>query len=287
MTASYAGDFDRCALLCESMDRFLEGNWHHYLLVERIDVKLFRALEGPGRTVVSEADLFPGWLRACPDPLTLGRRRVWLSPFSVPLRGWHAQQIRRLALARHVDADMLLSVDSDVVMVRPFDPADMWSGERMRMFRIEGGINPGMLNHQAWIAHAGRLLGLPETPDPAHDYINTFIGWRVDTARALLDHIEKTTGRNWVRALVSSRAISECTIYGRFADEVLGGEGHVSSDQALCHMLWFRETFPETLEGLEIFMRGLRPDQVAIGVQSFVRQPISEIRRLAFAVTQE
>ena len=36
----------------------------------------------------------------------------------MPLRGWHAQQIRRLALARHVEADMLLSVDSDVVMVR-------------------------------------------------------------------------------------------------------------------------------------------------------------------------
>jgi hypothetical protein len=40
-------------------------------------------------------------------------------------------------------------------------------------------------------------------------------------------------------------------------------------------MLWFRETYPETLEGLEMFMRALGPDQVAVGVQSFVHHPVS------------
>ena len=284
MTASWVNDFDRCALMCESLDRFLAGDWRHYLLVEPRDVAAFRRLEGPRRTVVSEADLFPPWLRSFPDPLSLGRRRIWLSPFSAPLRGWHAQQIRRLALARHIDADMLLSVDSDVVMVRPYDPARMWSGGKLRLFRVDAGVSGAMAEHHAWLAHAGRLLGLPEAADPAHDYINTFIGWRMDTARALLDHIEMTSGRDWVRALISSRAISECTIYGRFVDEVRGGEGHLPSDEALCHVLWFRETYPETLEGLEGFLRDLRPYQVAIGVQSFVHHPLADIRRLAFSV---
>lgn len=284
MTASYVGDFDRCALLCESLDRFMQGQWHHYLLVEPRDVAIFKPLEGPRRTVISEADLFPRWLRSFPDPTAFGRRRLWLSPFSVPLRGWHAQQIRRLALARHIDAEMLLSIDSDVVMVRAFDPSSMWSNGRMQMYRIDAGISDTMSEHHAWLAHAGHLLGLPATVTPAHDYINTFIGWRVDTARALLDHIEATTGRNWVRAVVSSRAISECTIYGRFADEVLEGAGHAPSGKSLCHMLWFRHTYPETLKGLEQFIRAMEPDQVAIGVQSFVQHPIAEIRRLAFSV---
>lgn len=284
MTASYVGDFDRCALLCESLDRFMQGQWHHYLLVEPRDVAIFKPLEGPRRTVVSETDLFPRWLRSFPDPTAFGRRRLWLSPFSVPLRGWHAQQIRRLALARHIDAEMLLSIDSDVIMVRPFDPASMWSGGRMQMYRIDAGISDTMSEHHAWLAHAGHLLGLPATVTPAHDYINTFIGWRVDTARALLDHIEATTGRNWVRAVVSSRAISECTIYGRFVDEVLEGVGHAPSGKSLCHMLWFRHTYPETLEGLEQFICAMEPDQVAVGVQSFVQHPIAEIRRLAFSV---
>jgi hypothetical protein len=285
MTASWSADLERCTLMCESLDRFLLGDWHHYLLVEPRDEAAFKPLEGPRRTVVSETDLFPGWLRSFPDPASLGRRRVWLSPFSMPLRGWHAQQIRRLALARHVEADMLLSVDSDVVMVRPYDPKEMWADGRMRLFRVDDGVSETMAEHHDWLAHAGALLGLPETIVPAPDYINTFIGWRVDTARALLDHIEKTAGRNWVRALISSRAISECTIYGRFADEVLAGEGHVASGRPLCHMLWFRETYPETLEGLEMFMRALGPDQVAVGVQSFVHHPVAEIRRLAFSVS--
>lgn len=285
MTASWANDLERCGLMCESLDRYLGGDWHHYILVEPRDMAAFAPLAGPRRSIICEADLFPVWLRSFPDPSSLGRRRVWLSPFSLPLRGWHAQQIRRLAMARHVDADMLLSVDSDVVMVRPYDPARLWQDGRMRLYRIDAGVSQDMTNHHRWAAHAGHLLGLPETVSPAHDYINTFIGWRADTARALLDHIERITGRNWVRALVGSRAISECTIYGRFADEVLGGAGHSPSGEALCHMLWFRETYPETLEGLENFMRGLGPDQVAVGVQSFVHHPLAEIRRLAFAVT--
>lgn len=285
ITASWSPDLDRCALLCESLDRFLLGDWHHYLLVEPGDVAAFKPLQGPRRTVVSEADLFPWWLRSFPDPSNLGRRRVWLSPFSVPLRGWHAQQIRRMAMARHIDAEMLLSIDSDVVMVRPFDPSGMWADGNMCMYRIDAGISREMTEHQQWSAHAGKLLGLSAAVTPAPDYINTFIGWRADAARAMLDHIEKISGRNWVRALISSRAISECMIYGRFVDEVQNGEGHTHSDQPLCHVLWRREAHPETLEGLKTFMAELKPEQVAVGVQSFVDHPISDIRRLAFSVT--
>ncbi|MEM5471568.1 DUF6492 family protein [Hoeflea sp. AS60] len=285
MTASYVGDFDRCALLCESMDRFMQGQWHHYLLVDRNDVTLFGQLEGPKRTVLSEADLFPYWLRSFPDPLSLGKRRLWLSPFSVPLRGWHAQQLRRLAMARHVEADTLLSIDSDVVLVRPFDPASLWNGDRIRMFRADDGARNATPGHLDWLAHAGRVLGLPRRPDPAHDYISNMVPWRMDSARALLDHIEKHNGVSWIRAVISSRDISECMIYGRFVDEVLGGAGHTPDARSLSHVLWFKETFPQTPEGLSEFMRGLRPDQVAIGVQSFVDHPLSEIRRIAFAVT--
>ncbi|WP_420410648.1 DUF6492 family protein [Hoeflea sp.] len=285
MTASYVADFERCALLCESMDRFLDGKWHHYLLVERADAQLFKSLEGANRSVVSEAELFPSWLRSFPDPLSMGRRRVWLSPFSLPLRGWHAQQLRRLAMARHVDAKTILSIDSDVVLVRRFDPASLWSDGRLRMFRADNGAHDATPGHLAWLAHAGRILGLPPHPEPAHDYISNMVAWRTDTARALLDHIEKRSGKGWLRAVISSRDISECMIYGRFADEVLGGAGHHADPRSLSHVLWFKETFPQTSEGLASFMAGLRPDQVAIGVQSFVGHPLSEIRKLAFSVT--
>ena len=44
VTASYAPDFERCRLLCETIDRFVTGASHHYILVEQRDVALFRQL---------------------------------------------------------------------------------------------------------------------------------------------------------------------------------------------------------------------------------------------------
>ena len=45
VTASYAPDFERCRLLCETIDRFVTGASRHYILVEQRDVALFRQLE--------------------------------------------------------------------------------------------------------------------------------------------------------------------------------------------------------------------------------------------------
>ena len=49
VTASYAADFERCRLLGDSMDARLEGDWTHYILVERRDLERFSALSGPRR----------------------------------------------------------------------------------------------------------------------------------------------------------------------------------------------------------------------------------------------
>ncbi len=38
VTASYDKDFDRCALLCETIDRYTSGFDKHYLLVAHRDV---------------------------------------------------------------------------------------------------------------------------------------------------------------------------------------------------------------------------------------------------------
>jgi len=266
--------------MCESMDRKLQGDWKHYLLVADFDVTLFRQLEGARRVVVSEGDLLPWWLHPVTDPLSAGRRKVWLSPFGLPLRGWHAQQLRRLALARHIDEAAMFAVDSDVVFLRAFDPASLWQADRLTLYRKDGAIDAHMRsNHLEWLAHSDRLLGIGPCNLPANDYINTLIAWRTDTCRKLLDHIEAQHGRNWVRAITRTRAFSECTIYGRFVDEVLGGEGHVPSDAALCHVLWFEDSYRQDLSGLRDFLKDMEPHQIGIGVQSFVGHDLDDIRR--------
>ena len=141
VTASYAPDFERCRLLCETMDRQLSGVAHHYILVEHRDVALFRQLETGSRTVVDERDLLPRWLRVVDDPASLFRRRVWLSLKTQPLRGWHVQQLRRIAVAAHAKEDVLVFCDSDVAFVKPFDLSAFWHDGKVRLFRRDDALS--------------------------------------------------------------------------------------------------------------------------------------------------
>lgn len=278
VTASYAADFDRCRLLCETVDRRVTGMAKHYLLVAGHDVERFKALETGHRQVVDERDLLPSWLHAVPDPTSLFRRHVWLSLKTPPLRGWHVQQLRRLALARHVDEDALVFVDSDVAFVRPFDLGEFWSGERLRLFRRDNALASGdSAEHAAWSVNAAQSLGLPRVAS-AHDYIATLIAWRRAAAAALLDRVEQSTGRHWAAGVASSRRFSECTLYGRFVDDVREGEGHVHDSLERCRVYW---SGPRMDDGaLARFIDGLGPGQVAVGLQSFIGFDVAGIRRL-------
>ena len=59
ITPSYRGDFARCRLLCQSMDSFVSGAWIHYIIVEKVDLALFRSLAGPRRTILEMEALLP------------------------------------------------------------------------------------------------------------------------------------------------------------------------------------------------------------------------------------
>lgn len=284
-TPSYAGDVERCRLLCASIDRFVTGHATHYLLIEDGDMPLFRDLAGPRRQVIAESELFPPWLKPRPDPLSLGRRRVWAGARALlkgvpPLRGWHAQQLRKLALPLKSEEDVVLFADSDMLFLRPFDLGSLATPQGVRLYRKPDGITKGKVEHEAWCAHASAILGLPAPTFPSADYINNMVSWRRDNVRALMAHIEKVTGRDWVRAVASRRAFSEYMIYGYFVEQVLGlgPAGHWSDARELCKVYWGGEA--GAIDGLRSFEEVLEPWQVAVGVQSFIGEPIEKIRAL-------
>ena len=272
-TPSYAGDVERCRLLCASIDRFVTGHAAHYLLVEDADVALFRPLEGPRRRVIAEFELLPVWLKSWPDPLSLGRRRVWTGPRALlrgvpPLRGWHAQQLRKFALPLKSDEDVVLFADSDMLFLRPFDVASLATQDGVRLYRKPDGIAAEMREHRGWCDSAAGLLGLPAPDFPSPDYINN------------MDHIESTSGRDWVSAIASRRGFSEYVIYGYFVERVLGLDRarHWPDPRELCKVYWGGEA--GAIEGLRSFEEVLEPWQVAVGVQSFIGEPVEAIRAL-------
>jgi hypothetical protein len=280
VTASYRPDLERCRLLCETIDRHVTGHSHHYLLVASNDVAAFRTLEGSRRTVVDERDLLPGWLRSYPDPLSRFRKRIWLSPRTMPLRGWHVQQLRRIAIAGQVREDGLIFCDSDVAVLRPFDCNMIWRNGALRLFRRENGLSRSDLDDQRlWAANAGRTLGL--TAAPRHDYIATVIAWRRESALAMCRHIEDLSGKHWVAAIGSNRHFSECMLYGRYADEVMQGQGHFHESNELCRVYWTGPALSD--DTFSEFVSSMTPDQVAIGMQSFIGTDIGRIRRMISA----
>lgn len=281
VTASYAPDFRRCQLLCETIDRFVTGYTKHYILVEHRDIALFKQLETPNRIIIDENDLLPGWIRPFPDPTNFGRRRIWLSPKTMPLRGWHMQQLRRIAIAKYTDDDALIYIDSDVTFLKPFDCASFWRGNTMRLFRRDGDLlRPVPGDQLIWSENAGNLLGVTPVSIAGHDYIGTLIAWRRDVVIGMCNLIEKRSGKHWVAAIGRTRKFSECMIYGRYVDEVLNARGHYHDGEEFCRIHWSAPA-PTDAE-LVKFVEEMAPYQVAIGIQSFLGDGTDRIRKLFF-----
>jgi hypothetical protein len=279
VTASYAPDFERCRLLCETVDRFVTGFSKHYLLVEHGDVGRFRALESTRRVVVDERDLLPSWLHSLCDPTSLFRRRVWLSARTMPLRGWHVQQLRRIAIAAHAGEEVLVYCDSDVAFLKPFHCGAFARDGRVRLFRREGVIEKDSpAEHVAWSRNAATVLGIQAPAVSPHDYIATLIAWRRATVVAMCRRMEDETGRHWVAALGARRKFSECMLYGRYVDEVLGGEGHFHGREEFCRIHW--NGAPMSDNEFEAFVEGMGTEQVAVGMQSFIGTDLGRIRRI-------
>jgi hypothetical protein len=280
VTASYARDFERCRLLCETVDRHVTGIAHHYLLVERRDVALFRQLESSSRSVIDERDLLPKWLHVFDDPLSLFKRRIWLSLRTKPVRGWHVQQLRRIAIAAQASEDILVFCDSDVVFLKPFDCAAFQREGLVRLFRRDDALLVGHGgDHLAWSRHAGRALGIAAPATSPHDYISTLIAWRRQSVLDMCGRIEAAHGRHWVEVIGADRKFSECMLYGRFVDEVAGGRDHFHAAPEFCRVHWTGEALSEAQ--FAAFMGEMAPEQVAIGMQSFIGTDLALIRRLA------
>lgn len=277
VTASYAPDFERCALLCDSIDRHVTGFDTHYILVASRDAALFRQLEGPRRKVVDEHDILPRWLRAFPDPLKFGRRPVWLSLRTAPLHGWQVQQLRQIAIAGHIDEQATMRCDSDTAFVRPYDVSSAWRGDLLRLYRQKNGLAEAKDDHEFWVQGAARVFGLPREAMNGHDYVSTHIHWRADTVRAMCRHIERVTGRHWLAAIGKTRKFSECMFYGHFVDDVSGGDGHYHDGEPLCRIHWFAP--PPSSGELADWIAATDPRQVAVGIQSYIRMDTGALRR--------
>jgi hypothetical protein len=267
VTPSYRLDRDRCALLSRSLEA-CAPSVEHWIVVDRGDLPSFRSLQSNRTNVVAKEEVLPLWVRRL-DTLKLGlRSNVWFQARGVPIRGWLLQQLIKLAVAEELTADVLVHADSDVVLLRPFPTSSVIDQTgRVRLFARPDEVDETMPDHVRWHRSAEKLLGLEPATLPAPDFISSLVPWKRANAVEMLEHIQTTTGRHWLRALAAAWDVSEYTLYGRFAQDVLGaGGGQFVSASPLCHDYYKR--VPLSAPELEALLDRVGVEEVAVSLTS-------------------
>jgi hypothetical protein len=113
---------------------------------------------------------------------------------------------------------------------------------------------------------------------PAPDYVSSFSVWNPGVVHALLNRIERVTGRHWMDAVTMQTSFSEWTLYGVFVDEFVRDMADAATESSLCHSYW--DPIPLTPERAIEFVTGISPNDVAILIQSKSQTPLA-VRRAA------
>jgi Family of unknown function (DUF6492) len=267
VTPSYRLDRDRCALLSRSLE-VCAPSVEHWIVVDRGDLPSFRSLQDGRTTVVAKEEVLPPWVRRL-DTLKVGlRSNAWVQARGLPIRGWLLQQLVKLAVAEQLSADLLVYADSDVVLLRPFSVSSLVDTEgRVRLYAREDCVDAALPDHVRWHRSAEKLLGIEPADLPMPDFISSLVPWKRENAVALLEHIERTTGKHWLRALASAWHVSEYTLYGRFALDVLGTSGgQFASSAPLCSDYYKR--VPLTVPELKTLLDRVGADEIAVSITS-------------------
>ncbi len=270
ITPSYAPDFERCRLLCESVDRFASPEITHYVLVDRRDETLFQQVASPRRRIITVESILPRWLFRLP-----GAKRWWMSLKTLPVRNWILQQIVKLSMAEVIhDADVFIYVDSDVTFVKPFGPDRFLRDDLVRLNRVhyQGA------DHERWLQSAADILGLPRDAPPRVNYVASLVTWRRDRLQDMYRHIERVSGKSWRRAILKHLHFSEYTIYGVFVECILGLEqaGHSPSDDPILHLSWGHDL--STQAGVDAFLATIRDEEIGIMIHSKDAVPLDRYR---------
>lgn len=265
VTPSYRVDRERCELLSRSLDACAPAV-EHWIVVDRGDLASFRTLQNHRTHVVAKEEVLPLWVRRV-DTIRMGlRSNIWLQARGWPIRGWLTQQLVKLAAAEHVTADVIVHADSDVVLLKPFSASSVVDEDgHVRLCSLPDAIDYRLPSHVRWHRSAEKLLGIDPRSVPLPNFISSLVPWRRESAVALLEHIESYTGTHWLRAVCAAWHVSEHTLYGRFAQDVLGeAAGGFVSSPILCQDYYKRVPLSE-LE-LDALLDRLGPHEFAVSL---------------------
>lgn len=276
ITPSYWRDVERCAMLVESVNRWVPADVRHYLVIANREVHLFRHMLGSRTGLIVVEDIVPRWLFRVP-----GLKRFWLSWRTLPVRNWIMQQIVKLSVPATVTEDVLLYADSDMFFIEPYDPRSFERDGKVPLF-VETGQRGLIPNNDRWHAVAARLLAVPVESSYDTNYINQLIWWKRSTVQAALRRIEKVQQREWQLAIASLGSFSEYTLYGVYVDYVTGAERSGHWHDGVIRTLNHWRTQPLDRGALQAFKASLQLHHHSVMVSSKSNTAVTDIRSVFF-----
>ncbi len=219
VTPSYDLDFDQCELMCESVDTFVHGDWHHYVCVNKVDYPLFEKLNGPRRTILLNSKVLPQWLRYIGK---LGKVRggsMWFSFRTGIIFGWHLQQIVKLNLATVLDEEMMLLVDSDIFFARRLDLDSLAGPDGITFCRVFPPANDSEKTLNAFNYQSKKTLGLPANVRNINS-AHALSVWHRKTILEMCNYISRKHKKHWIKAIFGYRVLSEGTLYGLYIENI-------------------------------------------------------------------
>jgi Family of unknown function (DUF6492) len=190
-----AADAARAQILFRSLEAFFEPLATCYVVAPARDVQEVRAHVPHGPYVVmSESEVVPeiGYF------WTTARLRAKLRLVGPPIHGWFVQQLVKLAIAERVKTSFYLTLDADVICLRPTRYDHLVRGDRAL-------VQTAPPNHPEWNDDAERVLGVPRS---GRQYGVTPALLARDAVAALVRHVEQRVDRRIanVSALLPRRA---------------------------------------------------------------------------------
>ena len=172
-----AADAERADILFASLERLFEPLGTGFAVAPDDDVNAIEPRLPQGWIAVPESEVVPeiAWFRAT------ARLRATLRVVGPPFHGWFVQQLIKLAIAERVTTRFYLTLDADVICVRPTRYDDLVPDGR-------AVVQTARPNHPEWNDDAERVLALPRS---GRQHAVTPALLARDAVRDLAAHLER------------------------------------------------------------------------------------------------
>lgn len=182
-------------------------------------------------------------LEVCPDV------EFAVDPQTGAIRGWYVQQMLKLAIAEQVATPFYLTLDSDVVCVRPFSVATLVAGGRgvcgvetadtyAELYTPEFAVRE-MATKEARMVRSAELLGVTRaTRYAGRSYSETPVLYHAGAMRDMCTHLTTLHARPWSRVLAETSGWTEMALYFVYleATERLAGLYDEVSPNRILHL---------------------------------------------------